>query len=264
MIELCQNKFLDLSANYTDKQRRLTIRILYLIMAIPLKNESANNLKRKIGFLTISVIEFIAAVTVLLLSIGLFSLLVDETVLENETFFDAQAFNFIASFRSPVNTRIAEIVTFFGTGTFLIPAYMIIIWYHFRIGKKREAVMVAIVALVSLLSGWLLKDIFHRPRPIQPLIAGAGGYSFPSGHSLGGFTFSGVLIYLLWSSTLQTSLKWFLSFVLILFGLLIGLSRIYLRVHFATDVLGSLLVTIVWLSLIFILLETIEKTNQLE
>ena len=122
--------------------------------------------------------------------------------------------------------------------------------------------MVAIVALVSLLSGWLLKDIFQRPRPIQPLISGAGGYSFPSGHSLGGFTFSGVLIYLLWNSTIRTSLKWILSLALSVFALLIGLSRIYLRVHFASDVLGSLLVTIVWLSLTFIVLETIDKTNQ--
>ena len=54
-------------------------------------------------------------------------------------------------------------------------------------------------------------------------------------------------------------LKWLLSFFLIFFALLIGLSRIYLRVHFASDVLGSLLVTIVWLTLTFILLETIEK-----
>ena len=124
--------------------------------------------------------------------------------------------------------------------------------------------MVAIVASVSLLSGWLLKDIFHRTRPISPLISDAGGYSFPSGHSLGGFTFSGVLIYLLLLTSIPNYLKWILSVLLILFAFLIALSRIYLRVHFASDVFGSLLVTIVWLSLTFILLETIEKRIQHE
>ena len=98
----------------------------------------------------------------------------------------------------------------------------------------------------------------------MPLISGAGGYSFPSGHSLGGFTFSGVSIYLLWKSTLQPYQKWILSLFSLTLAILIGLSRIYLRVHFASDVLGSLLVTIVWLSLTFILLETIEKSNELQ
>jgi len=221
-------------------------------------------LKKKLGFFTISVVEFIAAAGVLLLAIGLFSFIVDEVVVEKGTYFDTLVFKYVASFKSPFNTQLAQIVTFFGTGTFLIPAYLVIVWYYRKIKKKQEAMMVAIVALISLLSGWLLKDIFQRPRPIQPLITGAGGYSFPSGHSLGGFTFSGVLIYVLWNSTIRKSLKWILSIALFLFALLIGLSRIYLRVHFASDVLGSLLVTIIWLSLTFIVLETIEKTNQFQ
>ena len=220
-------------------------------------------MKRKVGFLTISVIEFVAAAVVLLLAVSLFSFIVDEMVVEKGNLFDAEVFKFISSYISPFNTQFAQIVTFFGTGTFLIPAYLIIIWYHVKIKKKPDAIMVAIVATVSLLSGWLLKDIFHRPRPPLPLVSGAGGYSFPSGHSLGGFTFSGVLIYLLWNSHLRTSIKWILTVTLLLFGLLIGMSRIYLRVHFASDVLGSLLVTIVWLSLTFIIVETIEKTNRM-
>jgi undecaprenyl-diphosphatase len=221
-------------------------------------------LKRKIGFLQISVIEFIAATGVFLLAVITFSWIADEMVIEKGNQFDVNVFNYLASYHSPFITKLAETVTEFGTGYFLIPAYLLIIWYCINIKNKPEAIMVGIVAAVSLLSGWLLKDIFHRPRPILPLVSGAGGYSFPSGHSLGGFTFSGVSIYLLWKSTLKLHLKWILSLVLLLLAILIGLSRIYLRVHFASDVLGSLLVTIVWLSLTFILLETIEKTNELE
>jgi undecaprenyl-diphosphatase len=221
-------------------------------------------LKKKIGFLQISVIEFIAATGVFLIAIATFSLIADEMVIEKGNQFDAYAFNQIDAYHSPFTTKLAEFVTAFGTGYFLIPAYLLIIWFCYRIKKKPEAIMVAIVATVSLLSGWLLKDIFHRPRPIMPLISGAGGYSFPSGHSLGGFTFSGVSIYLLWKSTLQPYLKWILSLCSLLLAILIGLSRIYLRLHFASDVLGSLLVTIIWLSLTFILLETIEKSNELQ
>jgi undecaprenyl-diphosphatase len=220
--------------------------------------------KRNIGYFKISVIEFLVALGIFLFAIALFSLIANEVVFENDSLFDLEVFNFIASYDSPAITKVANFVTHFGTGFFLIPAYLTIIFYQIKVKKIQEATMVAIVATVSLLSGWLLKDIFHRQRPFSPLISGAGGFSFPSGHSLGGFTFSGVLIYLLWKTTRPLYQKWILSTFLFLFAFLIGLSRIYLRVHFASDVLGSLLVTIVWLSLTLILMETIKKANQLE
>lgn len=196
---------------------------------------------------------------ILLLSILLFSIISDEVVIEKENSFDITVFRYLSSFTSPSATKVALFVTTFGSGYFLLPAYLFIILYLVKIKKAREAIIVSTIATVSELSGWLLKFLFHRPRPSLPLISGTGGFSFPSGHSLGGFTFSGVLIYLLWQTSLNASLKWTLYFFLIIFSLLIGLSRIYLRFHFASDVLGSLLVTVVWLSLTFILLETIEK-----
>ena len=216
-------------------------------------------MKKDLGYFKISVIEFIIAAVILLLSILLFSIIADEIVIEKEGSFDTHVFTYISSFTTPFITRAAMIVTNFGSGYFLIPAYLCIIFYHIKNKKNQVAILVAIVATVSLLSGWLLKDLFHRPRPELPLISGAGGYSFPSGHSLGGFTFSGVLIYLIWRTSLSPFLKWIFSILLVIFSLLIGLSRIYLRVHFASDVLGSLLVTVVWLSLTFIIMETIEK-----
>ena len=180
-------------------------------------------------------------------------------VVEEETFFDNAVFAFLKSSDSPFFFKVALLITFFGSGYFLIPAFLVVTSYQILNKRNREAIIIGIVALVIFLSGWALKDIFHRPRPLLPLIPAAAGYSFPSGHSLGGFTFSGVLIYLLWRITIRTFLKWLLSALLVLFALLIGLSRIYLRVHFASDVLGSLFLTIIWLSLTFVLFETIER-----
>ena len=183
-------------------------------------------------------------------------------VIEKENHFDVVAYNRLATYDSPFNTKAALFITNFGSGFFLIPAYLTILLIYLKVRKYREAMIVGTVASVSLLSGWLLKDLFHRARPTFPFISGAGGYSFPSGHSLGGFTFSGLLIYLLSKTSVSSYKKWILSALLFLFSLLIGISRIYLRVHFASDVLGSLLLTLVWLSLTFILLETIEKNTQ--
>ena len=196
-----------------------------------------------------------------MVSVFLFSLVANEMVFENETIFDSRAFSLLASYTTPFNTKTAILITWFGTGYFLLPAYLLITLYHNQQNKNKEAILVLIFAFVSMMSGMALKVLFHRTRPMFPLISGAGGYSFPSGHSLGGFTFSGVLIYLLLKTTLNPYLKWIFSILLIIFSLLIGLSRIYLRVHFASDVLGSLLLTIVWLSITFILFETIEKRS---
>jgi undecaprenyl-diphosphatase len=216
---------------------------------------------RKNRYFELSVIEFAVSVGILLLSILLFSIIADEVVVENKVNFDTSFFTHIASYVTPFNTKAALLITFFGSGSFLIPAYIILIASYVVKRKIREALMIGIVAFVSLLSGWLLKDLFHRARPLHPLISGAGGYSFPSGHSLGGFTFSGVIIYLLSKTSIPIYLKWILSILLVLFAILIGLSRIYLHVHYASDVLGSLFVTAIWLSLTFVLNEAIAKKS---
>jgi len=135
---------------------------------------------------------------------------------------------------------IALFISLFGTAVFLIPAYILIVHFLIKTGREKYAVLVITTATTSLLSGWLLKYIFRRHRPPMPLVQGAGWYSFPSGHALGAFTFSGICIFLLWQSQIRRSRKRSLSFLFFAFGSAIGLSRIYLHVHYATDVIGAM------------------------
>ncbi|HEY4937285.1 MAG TPA: phosphatase PAP2 family protein, partial [Puia sp.] len=152
----------------------------------------------------------------------------------------------------PKLIKIAQFVTFFGTGTFLIPSYIIIVVCLVRINYIKYALMTSTIAISSLLLGWLLKGIFHRSRPPHHLISGAGGYSFPSGHALGGFIFTGVVLYLIWQTRKSYYVKWIFSILIFAWGAIIGLSRIYLHVHYATDVLGSLFIALSWFSLLYI------------
>ena len=216
------------------------------------------------GSLKLSAIEFIAAAGLLLFSVVLFSIIADQIVIENKDQVDFRIFRWVSSFVSPFHTKIALFVTFFGSANFLVPAYLVIIFYYLYLKKKREAILIFIVAVISVLSIFILKDIFHRHRPLSPLIPGVTGYSFPSGHSLSGFTFSGMMIYLIFKSTIRLYLKWIFAILLILLAFLIALSRIYLRVHFPSDVIGGLLVTTVWLSLTFIVVTTIERKRIIE
>lgn len=174
--------------------------------------------------------------------------------------FDEKAFSFIAVHVSNINTSIMEFFTFLGTHTFLIPANLLLTAWFLLIQKRRwNSIKIPAVALSSLLLMFLLKLIFHRERPLTPLLQAAEGFSFPSGHALMSVTFYGLLILISWQNIKQSWLKWMLSIILVLLILVIGLSRVYLRVHYVSDVLAGFCVGIVWLLLSLWILDRIEK-----
>ena len=217
------------------------------------------SIKSKItGWLRLLTLEFITAAIVFMAAVLLFATIAHEMIVEKETAFDTRVFDFVSSYTSPAMTKAMVYITFLGTGFFLIPVYLCFILWFIKRKNFRYAIMVAVVALVSMLSGFILKGVFHRARPLSPLVS-ATGYSFPSGHSLAGFTFSGLMMYLTWHSSLPAYLKWIISVALCLLGCCIGLSRIYLHVHFASDVAGSLFITIAWLSVSFMIFGSMNK-----
>jgi undecaprenyl-diphosphatase len=195
----------------------------------------------------------------LLCSLLLLFFLVHSVIPEQRNIIDQEAFLFLKPLISKDHTRYARMVTFFGTGSFLIPSYVFIVFYLFRKNYRKYGMLVSTIVISSLLLGWILKPLFHRARPPYPLVNGAGGYSFPSGHALGGFIFSGVLLYLVWNTCKNIYLKWCCSLCVLLFGMMIGLSRVYLHVHYATDVMGSFLLTLAWFSFICIFFRFIYK-----
>lgn len=161
----------------------------------------------------------------------------------------------------PTGVKIAKIVTIFGTGDFLIPAYILILTYLTKRQYTSLFYKTLITATSGLLLGWLLKWIFHRSRPLAHLVSGAGGYSFPSGHALGGFIFSGIVLYLVWKIKCRHFFRWACSILISILSFSIGMSRIYLHVHYATDVLGSFFIAIWWLSLMHILFRILFKKS---
>ncbi len=94
----------------------------------------------------------------------------------------------------------------------------------------------------------LLKLLFHRPRPAHQL-AMAHGYSFPSGHAFIATIVYGFLIYVTWRLFKSEALRFTISAISILLIVLVGISRIYLKVHWLTDVLGGYAAGLAWLVL---------------
>ena len=93
----------------------------------------------------------------------------------------------------------------------------------------------------------VLKNIFARVRPVDINLIEETGYSFPSGHSLTAFAFYGFIIYLIYKSNITKRRKIIFTTMFSLFIFIVGLSRVYLGVHFFTDVVGAFTFSLAYL-----------------
>lgn len=94
----------------------------------------------------------------------------------------------------------------------------------------------------------LIKNIVQRPRPDGFRLVSEWGYSFPSGHSMVAMAFYGFLAWLVWKYERDALSRWFYLIVFAGLILVIGISRVYLGVHYASDVIAGFFVSLAWLA----------------
>lgn len=178
--------------------------------------------------------------------------------ISNNHGFDEKVFAYISHHVSASRTDFLTFITYSGKHSFLIPAYLTLLaWFLFR-KNKWYSVRVLALSLSSLSLMLFLKHSIQRARPDNPLLAQVSGYSFPSGHALMSVVFYGLLIYITWHELSNRWLRRVFIILLLLLILLISFSRIYLRVHYATDVLAGLSVGFIWLVLSLWMIKKIE------
>ena len=147
-------------------------------------------------------------------------------------------------FKFNVSTPIAKFITNFGGAIFVISLTTIL---FFVIKDKKIGIsIITNLGIVTILNQ-IIKFIMQRPRPTEFRIIEETGYSFPSGHSMVSLAFYGYLIYLIYKYINNKHLKRTLIIILSVLICIIGMSRIYLGVHYTSDVLGGFLISFAYL-----------------
>lgn len=169
-----------------------------------------------------------------------------EDVLEDEILtLDIYGYNIISQYLiSDFFTPIAKIITQLGGAILLIILSLALI---ISLKNKRVSILILLNLIISTTLNQVLKFIIQRPRPTEFRIIDEKGYSFPSGHSMVSAAFYGFLIYLIYKNIKNKYLKWGLITLLSCIVILIGTSRIYLGVHYASDVIAGILISISYL-----------------
>jgi membrane-associated phospholipid phosphatase len=188
---------------------------------------------------------FAAAVAALLL----FAWLANEMVAGATLRLDNFVRDTVHSWASPPLTEAMRGITQLGSPEFLILVSFVLIWRLAQAGRKRAVIVLAVGAIGAELLNLLLKQLFHRQRPevffgyAEPL-----GYSFPSGHSISSCCFYGLAAALVTARMVSPARKALVWAGAALVVGLIGLSRVYLGVHYPSDVIAGYAAAIVWVA----------------
>jgi len=206
--------------------------------------------------------ELLFVLFLFFISLSVLIIIIRQIFYSREFTMDEKVFAYLSGFVTETNTTLLQFISFGGSHLFLIPAWVILIVFYYWVYKNRwMAIKMPVIALGTVLLMLELKFLFNRPRPLIPLLKDAPGLSFPSGHAFMSFIFYGFVIYLVYHDVKSRGIKWSVISILIFIILLIGLSRVYLRVHYASDVIAGYCFGMMSLLILLGLLKQIEKYN---
>lgn len=183
------------------------------------------------------------------LSITIFLALVKLLLKEQVEVFDTTIYNFISKIKCDPITSFFKFISFLCSTWFVIFSTILVMIFS---KNKKAAFYIGLNVLICVLINQGFKLIFARTRPEDINLIIESGYSFPSGHSMVSLAFYGFFIYIIAHININKRKKFIYCSLLALLTLLIGISRIYLGVHYASDVLAGFSLSMAYLILFII------------
>lgn len=163
---------------------------------------------------------------------------------------DADIYAAVFALRTPILTRFFWAATILGDPWFLTAAATAVAMLLFVWGKRRAAWLFSAALAVGSAMQTALKHVFDRTRPADfpPLITRLDSYSFPSGHAFASLVFAGLVAFILWRTLHRPAARAAVVVLAALAAAVVGISRIYLGVHWASDVVASWWLGLSWLT----------------
>jgi membrane-associated phospholipid phosphatase len=175
---------------------------------------------------------------------------------------DLQANSWAMSIQPDSFTAIAVIIAYVFDITSLIAISLIIAVYLFFRNYRRYSVLLLATMGGDALIVFIAKELIHSPRPLNGLVYDTG-FSFPSGHVAGSIVFCGLLTYLAWQNWKSPKAKTVSITLFITITSIVAFDRIYLNVHWFSDVLGGCLLGLFWLTFSLWAFRYVEKTKKI-
>lgn len=173
-------------------------------------------------------------------------LTIGSEILNNDAIsLDTTLTNFMYSLRSPQMTSVMLSFTFLGSALFLFLASIVTILY-IATKRKKDAIIFSLILYTGIILNLILKEVFQRPRPHNLPLIREDLYSFPSGHAMNSFVFYIAFSYFILRETKNPKITIFVFAASLILILCIGLSRIYLGVHYPSDVIAGYIAGFIW------------------
>ncbi len=179
---------------------------------------------------------------IIIISILILLFLIIGIMVRNESggiLFDKIILNLIHKNENPILFPIMKGISFVGSAYFLIPFVLVLVVYNFYKKKPYTIKLLLISTLGSYLANFILKNIFNRTRPLDHFLVEQGGLSYPSGHSMVAMTFYMTLAYLFTKNMRDQKKRNWIYILASIMVVLMGVSRLYLGVHWPTDIIGG-------------------------
>lgn len=176
--------------------------------------------------------KYLIIISILLL---IFLSMLGVVLFDKSLVFDSSIYETLMGFRCSFLDILFKTITWFGNPMTIIGLIVIFI----AIFRNKDSLLLTISALDSVIVNSIIKHIVKRDRPNILRLVSESGYSFPSGHAMISVCVYGFLFYLAMVRIKNKYLRWVSCFVLGFLILGIGISRIYVGVHYASDIIAG-------------------------